>query len=1132
MSNIQELTEWCHQARRLIGYDNFLNPEAQSMTQSVREIDIQLGVLDPLTTQTELRASFVAEYEVLSRRAQDIVARGRGDSAHEAERIKEVKVVYAELSALRTRVNEIVPLAKARENYLNALLTCENKRDGMATQPHANLGSLNAVIQRAKAQAGNQMDVPALESAYATLQTFEKLRLKAEATRLATVELERAQRAAMPGCLDKLQAAKALLVEMETSGIGVDAQKAKLAEELARIEMLLKTENWLGATSVLDTMPTRAACLEASNKALNSAKGRFPDVQKGRQALDILKTLMDAEFTQPFEERLRKAIDDVARAEMDPRAPELLTSTAQVIDNYISWARAQDAALGRQIDALAVDMEKLRALTPAVEMPPLIDASARIGNDRAQKQIVAAQDRATELAVRIAAALETWTGHKAAWDGVKSEVDAMLAELQTQSVDASAPLDLREAAVQQKARLSATAPLVALRDWPALVALHAGVKFTIDGFDARKTAYERFAEARAAAQTRAQASLLALRTSLAALESGLSGAGVRPEKLLAPLRKTQATIAAGWEQKYGSATTDAELDLTSTLAAIAQLHESSAGIGTEGGLAVAQADQVQDEARIDFEAKRAALERSLDTLDDLDSRQAQALRTSAAAVAAGADNSWPDRLSALEAVASAATTAIAGAKTESDATKSRMTARCVAVQLQFDTQWDTLKSGKGAKFKPLFDALREDLADLTELSVTPNCEAAKANEAELDRLQVRLDELAGLSADGQDPFQLVINELARLKTSFATADTQLKDNVPQTLTNLKKRLAKLETDLYSMDISKAWAELGMLRVALNQGRAEASRKQGFRASVVQLIPLLRANLAVMQSNARAPDYYKSLKERFDAAVKIADKPDKLEAAKKQLDKIFQEVQTATINPAEGLKKQKALLDDKQREDLLVTEWTSSLKVFKVKVLPRAAAAVAKPGGDPAQVTEIERMLVLAEEAAGTKDHAEALRRLKLAEQRVAEVEADPTGPGIGSRKALPENARQYSDAVAGLLAALTAFPGQVQPYVSEAPPGVLASISASTIEVRGLFDPTAFHSWAATLNDGRGDVRARRETREAALGKVRSLQALLGGHPVLVELLGNPISPDVDTAAKLLNRRLTTLEANIRRCVH
>ena len=82
------------------------------------------------------------------------------------------------------------------------------------------------------------------------------------------------------------------------------------------------------------------------------------------------------------------------------------------------------------------------------------------------------------------------------------------------------------------------------------------------------------------------------------------------------------------------------------------------------------------------------------------------------------------------------------------------------------------------------------------------------------------------------------------------------------------------------------------------------------------------------------------------------------------------------------------------------------------------------------------------------------------------------------------------------------------------------------------FDPNVFEGVLRALSDPRADDNQRRAAREAALAKVRSVQATLTQNPQIVLLLSNPAAKsEFSVGYRRLQASLSRLDANVSRCV-
>ncbi|UXH76189.1 hypothetical protein [Roseateles amylovorans] len=1133
MSNIKELDSWCQEARELLG----VSLRRLSMKLTTDDLSEGLKALSRLASQGAVRDRFMTEYEALARESKTLAdrAKNKGSKDGETDREQAFESMAKRLAELKARIEVELPLAQARDDYLRRLKDCENTLDIFKTLPGAQADKPTQAIREARKLAAAMDSKAALTSAVDALgEPFAAAMESArKAQRDAAARIQE-QHAAMPDCEQKILEVSDLLAFVNTEGVGLSAEAQQLTQGLAKARNLQAANDWIGARQALAGLPTRTSCEALRDKALKQIDAGHPAAAQGRAAIGQLKTLVEPLAWQPLEARLWRAIADLAGPTADEAAGQAVKDVVNAITARVQSAEQDNAQLVKQIDAIDRGLSDLRALARTSDLLGLTDRLQALRNLHAQKRQAQGAAQADGLATDLERMRQNTEDLHRQWQAVAPSMVDLLAELDAQAADPTAPQDLRDAAARQSARLASTAALVEAREWAGLLDLHASARQTLDGFQSAKEAFLSFSEAREAGDMKARSEFKRLRTRFDTLGQTLTAGQVEPARMLAPLERQLVAIESAWSGKWVSASNNAALDLGTTLLALAQLEKQAVAAGSPEGVRQARDAQRQDEERGRFDAVRRSLENAMALLESLDPVQARRLRDEADRIGDDAGTPWSERVRALERTSAAIDAAVTTAQALCSARKEAMALKCQAMEVQLDAQWNELvkSGGEGKKFEGMFQAMRDELADLAVMARSPNLEAAKRNEAAINALDVRMGELRNQSLDGKDPFQSVTDALEDLKKRLKDQDARLQANVPSTLVSLKKRLADVQGALYTTDVADSLKELAALQSALEQAVAEATLHEAKRQGIHASIPILQRRIEVMRSDGRAPDYCRDLQRRLEDVKQQAEMPDRLHTASSALDRLRADVETAIQRPEEALAKQKALLLEVQNQQLLQTQWTAALKVFRSTKRPRAAAAVEAPGGDPSQLEEVDRLLALAQTSAQVGDHAEALRRLKLCEQRAAEVVADPSGPGIGARRALPQNARQYGDAARQMIDALQAFPGQVSAKVPGLPPAVLDRITQATDSFAARFDATLFDSHAALLSDGKAAIRTRRADREQALEKVRGLQSLLIDHPVLTGLRVNPISVQLHQAARRLSQRLTSLEANIRRSVH
>ena len=318
--------------------------------------------------------------------------------------------------------------------------------------------------------------------------------------------------------------------------------------------------------------------------------------------------------------------------------------------------------------------------------------------------------------------------------------------------------------------------------------------------------------------------------------------------------------------------------------------------------------------------------------------------------------------------------------------------------------------------------------------------------------------------------------------------------------------------------------------AVTEAETNATKVAEVRTQYEGYVGTVQTAFDTFKNRGGMPKYVEALTARLKEAKELAKDPNKLYEALEKLRAMDKEMTQATANPQAGLDKEGAIRNKEQEDARQKSEWEHGIKVFESKAIKAASEVVSEKGGDKALIKELERIANLARGTAKQKDYGKALQQLELANERAKQIVADPYGPAIGSRNKLPKDSQRYAEALDAFAQAIAAFPDEVKKAVPTLPDPVTAKLRSMLSSLTARFDKTAFIGPIQKLTQDGIDDKARRAFREAALVKVRSVQAELAKHPQMVALAANPIAPkEISLVYRRLQSTLATLDANISR---
>lgn len=1137
MSDLEQLRKWCSEARTI------LKTTGSKKGKAAEKLDLELDkVIDGLSALvgplkgTALLAELERMADRISNDAEILSKAPMTKKKEEAERRDQAKQVTKDLHELAGKIATARPLAQQLEAFRTQLDLKQKNLRSLETRPYvteAMLLPLKAALEKAEA-AVKLDDLSTVATGVQLLFGYDT------AVKQFVVAQEGAQKVAAKNvraqfdCAERLRVVRETLAHAKSVGIGVGTQIAALEKAIEGAEKCIDEEKWSEALALL---PTSLPTVSQIDKASKSNLGELPPLAgQAQELLAQYRLLVDDELhaaaAQALAEKLQQAVGQPGKA------PKFCTEAKKEITDTLARARL---ALG---NAEADELEARKAIntaTPSLDVVVLQTLNGRLAmlrTDIEQKHLLRAERYAKELLTDAQAAAQTARENRQGWNAVADGFAGLVQQVADAALDADAP-----PAEQAACRLSAEAAkrsrsgLEQARDWAGLLALHQGLNERLAAFAKAKQAYADFALLRNEGKALMAREFEALTAGLEKVEVALGKApGIDAETVLTPLRARLASAFNVWEERLANATSTPELDAAGMEKLLTALSTDIQAAAKPEGIESAKTAQAEAAFEKTFHSMVVSLEQVFAKLDDIDIVRSAQAREKLERLQADTATTWEDKLPLLEEIAAGMQKALKEARDKQAGRTTVLLQTCTDLEQRTQVQLKKLKSTKDKAFKPAFEELLLQIKDQRALASTPNVNAADAVEKALAVLDRKLRGIEAMSADGS-AFAKVRDMLAKVLGDLDEAKSLLQDNVPALLKTLQESAKELETSVLSMSTEEAFDAMGKLQTSIDEAKEQAAEVKTLRSGYNQLKLLIEQKIELLRSENTVPALVKVLQQRLDNIDGQAAKPDKLFGARQQLDQLHKDIEAAFLDPAKGLEMQKKARQSEEDQRLLKEQCEAGLAHVNKVALARAKKAVDDAGGDESMLQEIARMVGETEDIVKRKDYAEGARKVALVLARIEEVVADPYGPGIGSRKALPQGAQQYAASVNKLIKLLQGLPqAAVDRLARLQPPVALPDAARSKLagQIEGLsrrLNPALFDEPAVQLQDSKKPARDRRAVREESLQQLRDLRALLSDHPQFVALWDNPFNVDIKVGKIEVLQRLTALEANIRRAV-
>lgn len=601
-------------------------------------------------------------------------------------------------------------------------------------------------------------------------------------------------------------------------------------------------------------------------------------------------------------------------------------------------------------------------------------------------------------------------------------------------------------------------------------------------------------------------------------------------KCLDAVRLKWEKINTAWSQQQNTAVSVQELRQAGTSKALQELAKEISTIDPEA--ITSQGLDALWLVEYDRELTRLGIEATLKKLELADALAGVDFRRQLE-VNRNAGGAWPPRIAKIDEIKKAIELKQQGRERALAELKQQALAK-----IQRADQLIKTAKARSGKFKAMIEECALQVADVRGIEGYTNLTVTQ------DAVEMLIEVVSVLEAfddrTGESKSSVLEGLWDGLLLKLKTHRSDMQGNTPQLLTAFEQTLNKETSSIFDLKPSAFEARINALDTEIQSILTEVNNVKAARIEVEQSAQHARERLELLRIPDMAPKYNTGLLKRIDDALKAAkSKPDAILTSKTDLESLHRELDALkSTETGEGIVEKtieaqaehlRQLEADANQKVQYETEYKIVDTVYRKKLTTALKGSMA----DSKHKNEFKRTLAMAQKSAKAKDHATALRYLDQLRQRVDEMVANPQGDFIGPRNALPKHAEAYGQAVDVLNSGLDDYVNAVAQALSERKDaGTYLDKNTKAVEsVKRLFDATLFVDHAARLSDEKADDKARRAEREKALQRVRQQRQAMQANAVLQALRTNPLYPRLNTQIDVVEKRLESLEANIRRCV-
>ena len=601
-------------------------------------------------------------------------------------------------------------------------------------------------------------------------------------------------------------------------------------------------------------------------------------------------------------------------------------------------------------------------------------------------------------------------------------------------------------------------------------------------------------------------------------------------KCLDAVRLKWEKINTAWSQQQNTAVSVQELRQAGTSKALQELAKEISTIDPEA--ITSQGLDALWLVEYDRELTRLGMDATLKKLELADALAGVDFRRQLE-VNRNAGGAWPPRIAKIDEIKKAIELKQQGRERALAELKQQALAK-----IQRADQLIKTAKARSGKFKAMIEECALQVADVRGIEGYTNLTVTQ------DAVEMLIEVVSVLEAFdnsmGESKSSVLEGLWDGLLLKLKTHRSDMQGNTPQLLTAFEQTLNKETSSIFDLKPSAFEARINALDTEIQSILTEVNNVKAARIEVEQSAQHARERLELLRIPEMAPKYNTGLLKRIEDATKAAkSKPDAILTSKTDLESLHRELDALkSTETGEGIAEKtieaqaehlRQLEADANQKVQYETEYKIADTVYRKKLTTALKGSMA----DSKHKKEFERTLAMAQKSAKAKDHATALRYLEQLRQRVDNMVANPQGDFIGPRNALPKHAETYGQAVDALHAGLDEYVNAVAQALSgrENADTYLSKNSKAVESIKRLFDATLFVDHAARLSDEKVDDKARRAEREKALQRIRQQSQVMQANAVLQALRTNPLYPRLNTQIEVVEKRLESLEANIRRCV-
>lgn len=1160
MADKKQLELWCAQVREALG-----KKRAKAVTDSLPKSIIKLLSEKPLPYGHD---KLLVEFKSLMDRIKLLPQDQRGDLAlkNELAELEKKISVSSEWSKARQKVTALgSPDHPAVARLLGRLQLGQDifLDKGHVEQARHFLGTLKDQIKNAPSEIKKSQQVEKSDSK--AQGAAERLRSEMQ-SRIRYLE------ESCVGLGDLLRQLQKAVKDTDQA-----ASRGQWAEVLRQLQLI--------------DLPSQEECRQLSEAAIGDSGKQSMLALKGRAELQELARLLDpsefAELRQGFNRALAAFLDE-PKLELRIKnfEPALRTAVKAMEKLRLAAFQSSKDLNESRIQALRLKLKQLQDLAPLLDGPTQgfkerFDhlESCQVGRRFVEEAGLKLRQLEQQIDTRLdqlSSAQKTW----ASWALKLAPVREGLSKLSSKLDDFGPELaGACRALASQVNESDLLRNVEQNRDWLRLcdraqqaLTAWSDLKLQIERWE--QLASKREESRKALVELFQQIDRTVVEAKKAANDAGLDGDGLQGQLQTQRVQLFQRVMG---ELKDALNPEDLKLDIWRE--EVRALLDRARLAGSKVGLEDRQAEQAMARERDAFEQEAARANGLIDQLERLDLDQAADFRKRLAQARNQGSEPGGDGPSAGSWKAAAGELALLirdldlkKKALEDEILKRRVTLnnRVTDLRKQIEDTPAPLKKS----FPDLISGLQSELNDLATLGGGQSAQAFQLAMDELDRLAQRLVKLLQQGPSAPKPplpsvQDRVKNGLSEEEAQAAFDKEEAERCSQATLGDLAHMLEQLKTQLEQAKLALGKTQPaerkrleGVLKTLIQSSRSADPATTMAEAlvlgrSIEQLLDkkskmddLLATDKGIPKTLAEADDlllplemageygpYLASLRERYRQAQKALAKAleyGSLELVRLNANALLQELKEVSAKPEALAQGQQNLEKERLSTDKLDAEWKGrfpSRRAWEAKVLEPAKEAVRLADGDRGLLKEIRNLVGRAEKLYKEGDVAGALSALRTAEARVDQVVQDPLGPALGRRRGLARGAAQFQADAVELRGLIKDLPSRAKERLAELDGEAEARLGKAMDQAAELIRPEVFHAVAARFEASDASPEELRAVREEAMALARRTRETLSQHPLMVQLLANPINRGVAVVMRRLLQHANRFEANVSRAV-